>query len=93
MSASVDGFLEAFPEFNSGDRARLETGLARVEARVDPDFLPNRTEVVYLELADSLSAGINGRNARKERGKTGNTQYRAKLDELQAIYALGNRVI
>lgn len=96
MAASVDVFKERFPEFKSREPAQLEAALAAAEERTDDQFdtEAERDEIVYLQMAETLSAGTQGRNARPQRNAVGgksSTSYSNKLFELQSIHALSRR--
>ena len=93
MVATVAGFVTRFPEFSTTPALQAQAVLADVELRVSATYGDLRDQVVYLELADTLSASTAGRNARTTKDQTGSKQstYAAKLAELQNAHALGRR--
>ncbi len=93
MTATVADFKIAFPEFASRDSAQLAATLARVELRVSSSLGDLRDEVVYLQLADTLAAGAQGRPSRKQRdASNAQTTYATKLQELLEFHALSRRI-
>jgi hypothetical protein len=89
--ANISEFVDLYPEFTAIQEARLITLLDAVDGRVDPEFGVRRDEVIYLELADTLSVSAAGRSVRKPREGNKQSNYSAKLQELREIHALGRR--
>lgn len=91
--ASVAEFKLLFEEFESTDPEKIAKVLEQVEGRTSSTFGAQRDEAIYLQVADTLSAGTAGRNARTAKDGTPiQSTYAIKLAELQNTHALFRRM-
>lgn len=93
MAASVAEFKLLFEEFATTDPEKIAKVLEQVEGRTSSTFGEQRDEAIYLQVADTLSAGTGGRNARTAKdGSPIQSTYAVKLAELQNTHALFRRM-
>lgn len=87
-------FLETYPEFASAPVAIVDRALEEAADLTDPEVFGPRVDTAHgLRAADLLASGVFSVDARMVDAKGASiTTYRAQLDRLIGVAAIGLRV-